>query len=256
MSTEYTGYVKINHPVPDTEIWHQVDGDGAPVVLLHGAFSAAADWGGQYRPIVDAGFKVYVPERHGHGHSADVMDEFHYEAMADETIVYLDEVVGGPAHLVGWSDGAVIAFLVALKRPDLVNRMVVLGQYLNSSGRAAGGLLDSIDDINSEIVQFLRPDYAAAAPEGDDHFPVVFEKTTTMIANEPEIALTDLSVITAPTLVMQGDHDEVTLEHSAEIVGVLPNARLAVLPGTHLIPIETPGVVNPVIINFLNGDPA
>ena len=105
-------------------------------------------------------------------------------------------------------------------------------------------------------MQFLRSDYAQTSPDGDEHFPVVFEKTTTMIANEPEMALSDLSGITAPTLVMQGDHDEVTLEHSAEIVKALPNARLAVLPGTHLIPIETPGVVNPVIINFLRGDPA
>lgn len=256
MSTEYTGYVNINHPVPDTPIWHEVDGEGDPVVLLHGAFSAASDWGGQYRPIIDAGFKVYVPERHGHGHSTDVMDEFHYETMADETIVYLDEVVGGPAHIVGWSDGGIIAFLVALKRPDLVNRMVVLGQYMNSSGRATGGILDVFDDINSDIVQFLRAVYAESAPEGDEHFPVVFEKTNTMVANEPEMDLADLAAITAPTLVMQGDHDEVTLEHSAAIVDVLPDARLAVLPGTHLIPIETPAVVNAVIINFLRGDPA
>ncbi|WP_020107774.1 alpha/beta fold hydrolase [Nocardia sp. 348MFTsu5.1] len=256
MTTDFSGYVEISHPVPSTKIWHQVAGAGTPVVLLHGAFSSAADWGGQFQPFVDAGFRVYVPERHGHGHSADVTEEFHYETMADETIVYLDEVVGGRAHIVGWSDGAVIAFLVALKRPDLVDRMVVLGQYLNSSGRAPGGILDDIGDIDSDIVQFLRADYASASPDGDDHFPVVFEKTNAMVASEPEMDLTDLTAVTAPTLVMQGDHDEVLVEHSLAIVDQLPNGRLAVLPGTHLIPIETPAVVNPVIINFLEGDPA
>ena len=256
MTTEYTGYVKINHPSADTPVWHQVAGEGGAVVLLHGAFSSAADWGGQFQPFVDAGYTVYAPERHGHGHSADVTDEFHYEDMAEETIAYLDGIVGGPAHLVGWSDGAVIAFLVALKRPDLVNRMVVLGQYLNSSGRASGGLLDSLDDIDSEIVQFLRSDYAETSPDGDEHFPVVFEKTTTMIASEPEMDLASLSRVSAPTLVMQGDHDEVTVAHSLDIVANLQNARLAVLPGTHLIPIETPNVVNPVILNFLGADPA
>jgi pimeloyl-ACP methyl ester carboxylesterase len=256
MTVEYAGYVNISHPVAETPIWHEVDGAGDPVVLLHGAFSAASDWGGQYRPIIEAGFKVYVPERHGHGHSADIMDEFHYDSMAEETIVYLDEIVGGPAHIVGWSDGGIVALLVAMKRPDLVNRLVVLGQYMNSSGRAPGRLLDDLDDINSDIVQFLRAVYAESAPEGDEHFPAVFEKTNVMFANEPELELAELSVITAPTLVMQGDHDEVTLEHSVAIVEVLPNARLAVLPGTHLIPIETPAVVNAVIINFLRGDPA
>jgi pimeloyl-ACP methyl ester carboxylesterase len=256
MTTDFTGYIEISHPEPGTPIWHQVAGSGTPVVLLHGAFSSAADWGGQFQPLVDAGFRVYVPERHGHGHSADVTEEFHYETMADETIVYLDEIVGGRAHIVGWSDGAVIAFIVAQKRPDLVDRMVVLGQYLNSSGRAPGGMLDVIGDIDSDIVQFLRSDYASSSPDGDDHFPVVFEKTNAMIASEPEMDLTDLATVSAPTLVMQGDHDEVLIEHSLAIVRQLPNARLAVLPGTHLIPIETPAVVNLVVLNFLNGDPA
>lgn len=255
MSSEYAGYVNVGHPVADTPIWHQVDGAGEPVVLLHGAFSTASSWGGQFGPFVDAGYKVHVPERHGHGHSADVMDEFHYESMADETIAYLEEVVGGPAHLVGWSDGAVVAVLVALKRPDLVNRIVALGQYLNSAGRASGEILEGLEDINSDIVQFLRAEYSASSPDGDDHFPIVFAKTTTMIANEPEIDLSVLSAITAPTLIMQGDQDEVTLEHSAAIVSALPNARLAVLPGTHLIPIETPAAVNAVIIGFLGANP-
>jgi pimeloyl-ACP methyl ester carboxylesterase len=256
MTTEYTGYVEINHPVPETPVWHQVAGEGDPVVLLHGALSAASDWGGQFQPLVDAGFRVYAPERHGHGHSADVTEEFHYETMADETIVYLEEVVGRPAHLVGWSDGGIIAILVALKRPDLADRMVVLGQYLNSAGRATGGILDVFDDIDSDIVQFLRAEYSSVSPDGDDHFPVVFEKTTKMVANEPEMDLSELAGVQTPILVMQGDHDEVTIEHSVDIVAKLPHARLAVLPGTHLIPIETPNVVNAVIINFLRGDPA
>lgn len=256
MTTDFTGYVDISHPEPGTAIWHQVAGEGEPVVLIHGAFSSAADWGGQFGPCVDAGFRVYAPERHGHGHSADVTEEFHYETMAQETIAYLDEVVGGRAHLVGWSDGAVIAFLVALQRPDLVDRMVVLGQYLNSAGRAPGGILDTIGDIDSEIVQFLRADYAAVSPDGDDHFPVVFDKTNAMIASEPEMDLAELTAVQAPTLVMQGDHDEVLVEHSLAIVDRLPDGRLAVLPGTHLIPIETPNVVNSVIINFLRSDPA
>jgi pimeloyl-ACP methyl ester carboxylesterase len=256
MTTEYTGYVKINHPSPDTPVWHQVSGDGDALVLLHGAFSSAADWGGQFQALVDAGYTVYAPERHGHGHSADVTDEFHYETMAEETIVYLDEIVEGPAHLVGWSDGAVVAALVALKRPDLVVRMVLIGQYLNSAGRNTGGLLDTIDDIDSEIVQFLRTDYADNSPDGDEHFPVVFDKTIAMIANEPEMDLSVLAAVDIPTLVMQGDHDEVTIEHGLDIVAHLPNGRFAVLPGTHLIPIETPHVVNAVIINFLAADPA
>ena len=75
-----------------------------------------------------------------------------------------------------------------------------------------------------------------------------------MISSEPEIDLGDLAAITAPTLVMQGDRDEVTLEHSRDVVAAIPGARLAVIPGTHLIPIEAPQAVNAVLVHFLGAE--
>ncbi|AZG47632.1 Putative aminoacrylate hydrolase RutD [Gordonia insulae] len=223
-------------------------------MLLHGAFSGASSWGGQVPALVDAGWKVFCPERHGHGHSPDVTDEFHYADMAEETIAYLDEVVGGPAEIVGWSDGAVIGALVAVRRPDLVRRLVLIGQYYNSSGRAAGGILDALDTADDDLMAFFADEYAAESPDGADHFPVIFEKTMAMIRTEPEIDLADLSAISSPTLVMQGDRDEVTLDHSRDVVTAIDGARLCVIPGTHLIPIEAPGAVNAVIVQFLGED--
>jgi pimeloyl-ACP methyl ester carboxylesterase len=72
-----------------------------------------------------------------------------------------------------------------------------------------------------------------------------------MFATEPEIALDTLADVTAPTLVLQGDRDEVTVEHSLAVVAALPEARLAVLPGTHTLPLEHPELVNPLIVSFL-----
>ena len=79
--------------------------------------------------------------------------------------------------------------------------------------------------------------------------------TVEMIRTEPEIDLTSLSGVNAETLVLQGDRDEVTVAHSQDVVAALPNARLAVLPGSHVLPIESPGVVNPLLINFLQDGP-
>jgi pimeloyl-ACP methyl ester carboxylesterase len=53
--------------------------------------------------------------------------------------------------------------------------------------------------------------------------------------------------------VLQGDRDEVTLEHGAAVAGALPQGRLAVLPGTHLLPLESPDVVNALLLWFLGG---
>jgi pimeloyl-ACP methyl ester carboxylesterase len=76
-----------------------------------------------------------------------------------------------------------------------------------------------------------------------------------MIRTEPEIDLNTLGTVTVPTLVLQGDQDEVTLQHSAEVVAALPDARLAVLPGSHGLPLEIPQLVNPLLVWFLGGGP-
>jgi pimeloyl-ACP methyl ester carboxylesterase len=237
-------------------VWHEVSGTGDPVVLLHGAFAGASSFGAQTPALVDAGFAVYAPERRGHVHTPDIEGPLTYSVMADDTIAYLDAVVQ-PAHLVGWSDGAVVGLLVAQRRPDLVKRLVLIGQYYNSSGKVDGPLIDAISDLSSDTVQFLRAEYDAASPDGPEHFPIVHAKTLHMIDTEPEIDLETLRGVQAETLVLQGDRDEVTLEHSKTVAGLLPNGRLAVLPGSHGLPIENPEVVNPLLISFLrNGTPA
>jgi pimeloyl-ACP methyl ester carboxylesterase len=196
---------------------------------------------------------VYVPERRGHAHTPDVEGPLSYDVMAEDTVAYLDGVVGGRAHLVGWSDGAVVALLVARRRPDLVDRLVLIGQYYNSSGRVAGGMVEQFSAGGDQVMGFLRAAYDEVSPDGPEHFPVVFAKTMRMVETEPEIDLASIGTVGAPTLVLQGDRDDVTLEHGAAVAAALPRGRLAVLPGTHALPVESPGVVNALLLWFLAG---
>jgi pimeloyl-ACP methyl ester carboxylesterase len=242
------GYVNI----AGLPTWHEVRGVGPAVVLLHGGFSGAFSWTAQAPALVSAGFRVYVPERRGHAHTRDVDEPLTYEAMAADTVAYLEAGVGGRAHLIGWSDGAVVALLVALRRPDLVERMVLVGQYYNSSGRVPDSGLDQW--LHTEEAKgFLRQGYDPVSPDGPGHFEVVYAKTMAMFASEPEIDLSALAAVSAPALVLQGDRDEVTLEHGAAVAAALGDGRLAVLPGTHGLPVEQPELVNTLLISFLRG---
>jgi pimeloyl-ACP methyl ester carboxylesterase len=242
-------YVDVN----GLRTWHEVRGEGHAVVLLHGAFAGASSWSSQAPALADAGYRVHLPERRGHAHTPDVPGPLTYEVMADDTVAYLDGVVGGPAHLVGWSDGAVVALLVAQRRPDLVARLVLIGQYYNASGRVAGGLVDQLSAGGDQVMGFLRAEYDQVSPDGPEHFPVVFAKTVQMVRTEPEIDLASLARVGAPTLVLQSDRDDVTLEHGTAVAAALPRGRLAVLPGTHALPVENPGVVNALLLWFLAG---
>jgi pimeloyl-ACP methyl ester carboxylesterase len=237
--------------VAGSRVWHEVTGDGEPVALLHGAFSGASSLSQQTPALAAAGFRVHVPERRGHAHTADVPGPLTYSVMADDTIAYLDQEVG-PSHVLGWSDGAVVGLLVALRRSDLVRRLVLIGQYYNFSGRVPDSPLDAVL-ASPEAKGLLRREYDVVSPDGPDHFDVVYDKTMHMLNTEPTIDLADLSAVVAPTLVLQGDRDEVTLEHSQAVVAALPDARLAVLPGTHGLPLEAPDVVNALLVWFLRG---
>ena len=233
--------------------WHEVSGAGDPVVLLHGGFVGASSWAGQAPALAGAGYRVYIPERRGHGHTPDVAGPLSYAALADDTAAYLDQVVGRSAPLIGWSDGAVIALLVAQRRPDLAAGLVLIGQYLNSAGRVAGGLLDEILGSDPAVVDFLRQEHDQVSPDGPEHFPVFYEKMISMYRAEPELELAGLAAVDVPALILQGDRDEVTVPHSAAVAAVLPQGRLAVLPGSHLLPIESPGPVSELLLTFLRG---
>ena len=83
------------------------------------------------RALLTPHFRVYLPERRAHGRTPDVPGPLTYDLMAQDTIAFMEAVGLDSAHLVGWSDGAMVGLLVAMRRPDLVRRLVMIGQHLN-----------------------------------------------------------------------------------------------------------------------------
>jgi pimeloyl-ACP methyl ester carboxylesterase len=245
--------------VAGMRVWHEVlgePGEGtAPVVLLHGGMASASSWSGQAPGLAGAGYQVYLPERRGHGHTPDQPGPITYSLMAGDTIAYLDQVAARPAHLIGWSDGAVVALLAAQRRPDLAASLVLIGQYFNSAGRVQGGLTDLLVNGDEQVTGFLRESYSKESPDGPGHFDEIYGKVTQMWRTEPEIDLATLANVGMPAMVLQGDRDEVKLGHSAAVAAALGDGRLAVLPGTHLLPIESPELVTSLLVAAIRGWP-
>ena len=128
-----SGYVQLG----EAHAYYEEDGDGEPLVLLHPGLADSRAFE-EYVPALAAQFRVFRPDRRGHGRTPDVDGPITYEVMAEETIAFLERVVGGPAYLLGHSDGAPVALLVALKRPDLVRRLVFsAGVSIMTAGRRA-----------------------------------------------------------------------------------------------------------------------
>jgi pimeloyl-ACP methyl ester carboxylesterase len=229
-------------------IYYEEYGEGEPLFLLHGGLATAESW--QYQvPALAASYRVIVPERRGHGRTPDVPGPYTTENMAAETAAAIEALAGGPAHVVGWSDGAYVAAFLAINRPKLVNRLVLMGQSYSTDGETHAVRAFMRDP---RIADWFRDDYAKLSPDGAEHFDVVFDKVMHLWHNPLELAFGDLARITAPTLVMQGDDDGVRIDYSAALVRALPDAQFAVIPGTgHGAPVQKPDLVNRIILEFL-----
>jgi pimeloyl-ACP methyl ester carboxylesterase len=231
--------------------YYEVYGEGEPLVLLHGGLATADSWAMQV-PALAEGYRVYVPERRGHGRTSDAAGPITYEMMAADTAAFLDATGTGAANLVGWSDGAVVGMLVALRRPELVRKLVVIGQYFSFEGEVPE-FRAMIDYWGTDLPEALHEVYDRVSPDGPEHFPVVLEKMMRMWREEPDLAFSELAGVRAPVLLMQGDDDIVKVEHSAALAATLPEAQLAVVPGSsHMAPLEKPVLVNQLILDFLS----
>jgi pimeloyl-ACP methyl ester carboxylesterase len=227
--------------------WVDRTGKGAPVLLLHGGFTNCDGLADVFASLADD-YELIAFDRRGHGRTADTDAPFHYEDMADETIGVLEHVGGDAAHLVGYSDGGNVALLVALRRPDLVRSLVLIGSNYHHDGVVPG----TFDDLDAEFVDFLLPGYAERSPDGADHFPAVVAKGLDMIQHEPTLTEADLARIPMPALVLVGDDDATTPAHTLSLYESLRAGQLAVVPGaSHLVPYEKSALVAQLVAEFL-----
>jgi pimeloyl-ACP methyl ester carboxylesterase len=242
--------------VADANIWYAEEGTGEPLVLLHGGLCTNETWAAQTPPFAQH-FRVIAAERRGHGHTADVAGPLTYTAMAADMVGLLDQVVGMPAHLVGHSDGGIVALMIAIARPDLVAKLVTISANYDPSG-----ILPEVQDMftrtaaDSAEMATLRAPYEKHSPDGPEHWPIVYQKFMELIRREPNISLEELARISAPTLVLVGDDDIVSLEHTIAMFRAIPNSELAVIPGTsHAVPTEKPELLNRIVLDFLQLEP-
>jgi pimeloyl-ACP methyl ester carboxylesterase len=231
-------------------MWYDERGIGAPLVMLHPGGTDARALEPNLKALEPV-FHVFVPERRGHGRTPDADGPYTYELMAEDTIHFLEQVVGGQASLFGVSDGAIVALLVARKRPELVQRLICAAGVFNRSGWVPG----AIDPV-AEPPAFMVTGYGQLSPDGKEHLPIVVEKLNQMHAAGPVLIEAELQNIGCRTLVMVGDDDEVTLEHAIAFYRALPVGELAHVPGTsHGLLFEKQNLCNKIIVDFLTLDP-
>ena len=202
-------------------------GKGPTVVLLHGGMSSSASLLTSIGTSMAKRFRVAAFDRRGHGRTKDTDEPFSYDAMATETVAFI-EYLDRRVHLVGHSDGGNIALLVAMRRPDLLRRVVAIGANYHHEGLMPMAPFDTESEAFAQWAQR----FGENSPDGPEHARAVEEKTRIMTFSQPTLTPKDLATIPVPVLVMAGDDDVATLSHTCSMYEAIPQGQLSIVPGT------------------------
>jgi pimeloyl-ACP methyl ester carboxylesterase len=247
-------------PLPDTEregfvehdgarIWYGTYGSGPAVILLHGGLGNSGNWGYQVPALVKAGRQVVVIDSRGHGRSTRDSRPFSYVRMASDVLAIMDHLRLEKAALVGWSDGACTALILADQHRTRVSGVFFFACNMDPSGTLEFKPTPVIDRCFSRH----RKDYRAlsATPDAFDGF---VEDVSKMMGSEPNYSAKDLAGIKVPVAVVIGEKDEfIKREHALYLAETIPDAEFILMPEvSHFAPLQRPEHFNREVLGFLD----
>ena len=196
-------------------------GVGETLVLLHGGLSSSLDWFRQIPFLAGLGRRLILIDTRGHGVSSLGTAEFTYSNLAADVVAVLDQLGIARTAIIGWSDGGNTALRLAGLHPERVASMILI-----SANYSPDGLRDpTLSNFSHQGLTRLKRWLV-----GSDDRRLVAE-IKHLWQNYPRISPGELNAIATPTLVIIGEHDEITLAHAEEMVSLLPGASLHVLEG-------------------------
>lgn len=231
-------------------IWYGTVGEGPAVVLLHGGMSSSDAWGNQIAALTKSHHRVVLVDTRGHGRSTLGDVPLSYEVFEEDLRSVMDTLQIKKADIVGWSDGANTALVMAMKDPARARKIYAFGANMNADA-AKPGAFDA--PILRKVVVQLQQTYARVSPTPDG-FGALHTAVETMQKSEPNYNASQLEAIKGPTIaIADGDHEEFIKEdHTRYMARTIPGASLIILPGvSHFAPWQAPDAFNESVLHFL-----
>lgn len=223
----------------DTELFYTECGKGEALILLHGNGEDHTYFEHQIS-FFSPSYKVIAADTRGHGRSPRGDGEFTLRRFADDLYAFMRSKGIQSANILGFSDGANIAMLFALKHPEMVHRLILNGGNIDPSG------VKRSVQIPIEIGYSIAKKHAAKSEKALRNAEVLG-----LMVNEPHITPEMLNSITARTLVIAGTHDMIKRSHTELIAESLPDSSLCFIKGNHFIANKKPQEFNAAVHRFL-----
>jgi pimeloyl-ACP methyl ester carboxylesterase len=246
------------------QMYYEVSGRGDPLIVLHGAYMNIPSMGAII-PQLAKTHRVYALELQGHGRTTDIDRPITYPNLADDVAAFMDAVGLAKADVFGYSMGAAVGLQLAIRHPAKVNKLVAASVSYDAEGWQPE-FKAFIPHMKVEMfldMPFAK-DYRKLAPNPEG-FPELVRKLIEL-EKLPMAWGEDVKALKTPVLIITGDADVATLEHSVAMFRLLggggagdmgkplPASRLAVMPATsHTAVITQPALLHAFIEPYLQG---
>jgi pimeloyl-ACP methyl ester carboxylesterase len=233
--------------VDGAQIYYATFGAGAPVILLHGGMGNGDHWSHQVPPLAEK-LQVIVIDSRGQGRSTRTKVAPSYDMMASDVIAVMDHLKLDKAAIVGWSDGGEIALKLGIHHADRVTKLFVFAANYDAKGSKSRKPVATFD----RYVAKCRADYQKLSTT-PKQWRAAVQWLLPIWRNPMGFTKDQLASIKAPTIVADGDHDEIiVLAQVEEMATLIPNARLEVFEHTsHFALWQDPARFNAVLVDFL-----
>jgi pimeloyl-ACP methyl ester carboxylesterase len=203
-------------------MYTEVYGSGEPLLMIHGNGGSVKAFSRNI-PELAKHFRVIVADSRSQGKSLDPDHPITFEMMADDFSDLLDAMHIKSAYVVGWSDGGINALLLAIRHPEKVKKLVSTG----------ANLWPDADAFRAGLWEKWNADFKA---DRDKEPKTAKEKNARKLFmldwEQPHISLAALHKIQCPCLIVCGDHDLISIPHTALIYQNIPHANLWVVPNS------------------------
>jgi len=228
--------------IDGAKIYYEDYGSGAPLIVLHGNGGSLAQLHFQIDFFRSTRRVIGIDSR-GQGRSEMATKRLTYDQMAEDVARLLNQLHTGPVDVIGWSDGGIVALILALHHPDAVHALAISGANLTPEGLKP-------DDLVGMKTELANARAKLAAGDKSKDWATSAQLLDLMIT-QPQLTGADLGRIKAPVLVMAGEHDMIPEPHTRLIAASLRHSRLHIFPrASHAALQEKPVEFNQTVEAF------
>ena len=223
-----SGHANVN----GISMYYEIYGTGQPLVLIHGGGSTIQTSFGRIIPLLAVNHQVIGVELQAHGRTSDRNSELSFEQDADDVAALLKSLDIARADIFGFSNGANTALQIAIRHPQLCRKIIAGSPLLKKDGAFPQFWEFMKQGTFEQMPQAYKDAFLAVTPDRAK-LMTMYQKCANRMIRFKELSDTEIQSIQAPVLLVNGDQDVATSEHVVAMSRLIPNCRLAIIPGGH-----------------------